>query len=323
MKPSSVGLLLVCLVGSPLVATGRAVAQAPSAPGAGLSPGEFQAHPQIQEYSIDPRTLEHLTPQQRKVIDWYGRYITELRASYARVTQVEEIYSAEGKDPSELSRARQAIDVCIRRAPTLADSYDQGGSSGFIPLYLYRIRDYVTNGPFGAFCAPHLKDIRAKLPGWERDVKDARERREREGVRGAAGEDRPRSAAWDSYSVFLAGRDVFVGQLSSLELVPLCQLKGWGRDCDTRLKDVKDGQKLKRISPPFETYEQALAHYCAALQRFVDPKDPRNKSPREVLLTGGRDQEAKFSGEGFDGNYYYIRNAPAACPKQTVGGGAR
>jgi hypothetical protein len=321
MTRAAVGVLLVVLVlNAPVARPRSAVAQGagPAIPGL-AGQGELQAHPQIEEYSIDPRTIEHLTPQQRSVIDWYGRYITELRASYARVTQVEEIYSAQGKDSSELGRTRRELDVCIRRAPTLADSYDQGGSSGFIPLYLYRIRDYVTNGPFTAFCAPHLKEIRARLPVWEREVKDARERREREGIRGAAGEERPRGAAWDSYSVFLAGRDVFVGQLSSLELVPLCQLKGWGRDCDTRLKNT---QKLKRISPPFEAYEQAQAHYCAAMQGIVDPKNPRNNSPREVLLTGGRDHEAKFSGEGFDGDYYYIRNAPA-CPKKTVGGGVQ
>ncbi len=321
MTPAaSVGILLILLLlDSAVGRPGRALAQG----AAGLSgQGELQAHPQVQEYSIDPRTIEHLTPQQRNVIEWYGRYMKELRASYARVTHVEEVYRAQGKDPSELGRVRRELDVCVRRAPTLADSYDQGGSSGFIPLYLYRIRDYVTNGPFRAFCAPHLKEIRARLPVWEREVKDARERREREGVRAAAGEERPRTAAWDSYSVFLAGRDVLVGQLSSLELVPLCQLKGWGRDCDTRLKDVKDGQKLKRVSPPFEAAEQAQAHYCAALQTIVDSKDPRKNSPREVLLTGGRDHEAKFSGDGFDGEYYYIRNAPR-CPNQPVGGGAR
>jgi hypothetical protein len=123
--------------------------------------------------------------------------------------------------------------------------------------------------------------------------------------------------AQDSYGVYLAGRDVLVGQKSALEKIPACdtktgewgkhRMRGWGLDCS---KVVGPVTALKG----FATYPReadARAAFCSAVT-----------GRRAVPLTGNRDWEARL---GTDPTYYLIRNAPdcKAPPGPVAGPGIR
>jgi len=115
-------------------------------------------------------------------------------------------------------------------------------------------------------------------------------------------------AASEPYGVFLAGRDVLVGQKSVLEKIPACdtkrgewgkdRMRGWGVDCSKTVGQVTPMSGFKS----WPTEQEARSAYCKAIA-----------DRRPVLLTANRDWEARF---GSDQRYYLIRNAPDCATRQ-------
>ena len=221
----------------------------------------------------------------------------ELRDNYAKLTKYQEAYFHQGKDIQEIDNHRQALNICLKNAPRVSDSLASGGSGGFIPIYLYRIREYVTDGAFRQWCSPHMKAVREALPRYERETRDWIARRDQYGANAPASGEKPRSAAWEPFQVFVAGKDMLVGQISTLKAIPSCQLKGWGRDCEKTVGAA--APSMKAVSPAFEKYEDAIAYYCSKM------KGPR----KTVMLTGGRDATAEWGDEGV----VNVQNGPG-CP---------
>jgi hypothetical protein len=296
---SGVGALVISItIGS---AQANPLAAIPGVPGSGND--QLLTDPRVGAFVVDPSTIGLLSKEGTKVILWWEKYLYDIHEYYGRLTLVQDAYLLQGKPNSEIDQFRQAVNLCYQNSPRLGHTLDSGGAGGFYVLYVNRIRDHVGSGNY-KWCAGWLKNLRENLPKWEADVKQFTAQRTSEGVRGAVSGEKPRSAAWDPFSVFLANKELLVGQLMTLNEIPTCELKGWGRDCQTK---VGKAVTLKRIGPSFEQFEQAKKYFC---ENMIIDSTKGSESPRTVALTGGRDHEARFRFSDTPGGYLAVQNAP-------------
>jgi hypothetical protein len=98
----------------------------------------------------------------------------------------------------------------------------------------------------------------------------------------------------EPYGVFLANDEVLVGRRTDLENTATCNLRGWGLDCNRK---VKDAVSLSQVLGPFPTSEAARQAFCAALVPG---------SWRVVPLGAG--SKARFS---FAGQELWVNNVPS------------
>jgi hypothetical protein len=255
--------------------------------------------------TLDPSQIEHLTPGMRKIIDKFVGYRQSLLKTYALLVSYQQVYaqrqdkgdSNAGDRVEEISNYQQFIRSTLYQMPTFGKTKEMapGEAGGWVIAHIYNITQY-TSGPYFKKAVPKIREIQSKLPIYQKEVGEEIKKVKEEGIRG------PGEYKGLEYAVFLAGKDVLVGQSRALEQIRVCDMKGWGTDCAKKVGQVV---QLNRISDLFNTLEEAKRYFCDRLMIYSNDKE--NPSPRVVPLTGGRDRQARLT---YDNQYYNIQNAP-------------
>jgi hypothetical protein len=258
--------------------------------------------------SASANTLEQATligpmrPNEKVLIQNYSRLAGRLLDDYKKVATIERAYrlmsreSRGGDQKKEATAAAAQADKDFLRnqlkfMPTAGGSFEQGEAGGFCRVYACRVQNWVSRPVFRDH-VQRILEIEKRIDQSSAEARDYLAR----GVQGGQSDG-------DFYKVFRAGKHVLVGNLESLKKARGCDLAGWGPDC----KEI--GQRsdvtLTPVSPLFGSLAEATGWYC---------KQMKPGTARTVLLTGGRDREAKFDFAGDD--YLYIQNAPACTNVQ-------
>lgn len=263
---------------------------------AAASAGPFTPHAAGQPMSQDAcrerfsvYTSELVWKAEIKVMKSFDAYKAKIQDLAIKSARFETGFAGANKTDlaAQATADRQFLQAQLDAMPHMNQRINEGGSSGFYPIYLCQVQDYVGRPRFRAE-VDRMREIEERHKGWTTQLASLE----------AGGVSTAGSVSIEQYSVFRANRDVLVGQIDALGDIPACRLKGWGVDCT---KKVGELTRLVNVAPNFDTFEAARSFYCQAL---------RKETIKVVPLTGGRDRTAQFS---FSSEPLNIQNAPS-CP---------
>jgi hypothetical protein len=257
------------------------------------------------DYYLDPAAVEMLPPGGKRTLCWMLRYEKNLHNMNTRLAAYQYDFTyrcvpAKTGRAANITTDREQVQSFYNRMPSMREprhGYPRG-SAGWIQYYLWEVRDYTNSAEFKR-ARLMIDTVGKNLAAYEKEAQACL-------VAGAG-----TTTSQREYSVWLADKDVLVGQSDVLRATPTCRLKGWGLDCETTVGKAleKQGKELKRVETLYNTFDEARKVYCSEVRAAAQSPD---SAPKVVPLTGGRDWTAKLS---YSGERVSISNAPQ-CPSQ-------